>query len=103
MIEMEDTNDRDMNFSENFVIISSRKTDFLTRFIANLKSEREERIPPNSISEVVHIVASLDPLLFVSPSELREGHLHLDTQLEDLDREKIGEEVYRKTSKEGEK
>jgi hypothetical protein len=93
---MEDTNDRDMNFSENFVIISSRKTDFLTRFIEKLKSESEERIQPDTISEVVHIVASLDPLLFVSQKEIKEGHLHLDTKLEDLDREKIGEEIAKK-------
>ncbi|QRF75300.1 hypothetical protein Thermo_00794 [Thermoplasmatales archaeon] len=104
---MEDTNDRDMNFSENFVIISSRKTDFLTIFIKifiqKLKSEGKVHITPGIISKIVHIVASLDPLLFVSPSELEEGHLHLDTKLEKLDREKIGEEVYRKMSEEGEK
>ena len=93
MIKMEDADDRDMNFSENFVIISSRKTDFLTRFIEKLKFESKERITPDIISEIVHVVASLDPLLFVSPKELREGHLYLDTSLEDLDRDKIGEQI----------
>ncbi|MFG1449599.1 MAG: hypothetical protein AAE983_03030 [Thermoplasmataceae archaeon] len=90
---MEDTNDRDMNFSENFVIMSSRKTDFLTRFIEKLKSDSEEPISPDIISEVVHIVATLDPLLFVSPKELANGHLYLSTSLEELDRKKIGEEI----------
>lgn len=89
----EDINDRDMNFSENFVIISSRKTDFLTIFIEKLRAENEEIITPNLISEIVHIVAKLDPLLFLSQMELNEGHLHLDTRLEELDREKIGEEI----------
>jgi hypothetical protein len=46
---MEDTNDRDMNFSENFVIISSRKTDFLDVFINKMKSENDKAITPNII------------------------------------------------------
>ncbi len=90
---MEDADDRDMNFSKNFVIISSRKTDFLTRFIEKLKSESEERLQPDTISEVVQILASLDPLLFVSSKELTDGHLYLGTSLEELDRKKIGEEI----------
>lgn len=90
---MEDTNDRDMNFSENFVIISSRKTDFLTGLIKELKPTPEVHIPPHIISEIVHIVASLDPLLFVSSKELKDGHLYLGTLLEELNREKIGEEI----------
>ena len=57
----EDINDRDMNFSENFVIISSRKTDFLTIFIEKLRAENEEIITPNVFSEIAHIVAKLDP------------------------------------------
>ncbi|MHB8357971.1 MAG: hypothetical protein ACYDCP_00495 [Thermoplasmataceae archaeon] len=92
----EDINDRDMNFSENFVIISSRKTDFLTIFIEKLRAENEEIITPNVISAIVHIVAKLDLLLFLSRTELKEGYLHIDTSLEELDREKIGEEIAKK-------
>lgn len=95
---MEDINDREMNFSENFVIISSRKTDFLARFIEKLKSESKERITPDIISEIVHVVASLDPLLFVSSIELRDGHLYLKTSIEDLDRENIGQEIAKRLS-----
>ncbi len=92
-METDNVDDKEMNFSENFVIVSSRKTDFLTKFIEKLRAENEEIITPNLISEIVHIVAKLDPLLFLSQMELNEGHLHLDTRLEELDREKIGEEI----------
>ena len=90
---MEDTHDRYMNFSENFVIISSRKTDFLSIFINKMRSENMETMTPNLISYLVEVVASLDPLLFVSPKEIKDGHLYLDTSLEELNREKIGEEI----------
>ncbi len=96
MISIEDTNDRDMNFSENFVIISSRKTDFLSIFINNMKSENNKTMTPNLISYMVRVVASLDPLLFVSPKEIKDGHLYLETSLEELNREKIGEEIARR-------
>ena len=92
---MEDTNDRDMNFSENFVIISSRKTDFLRIFINKMKSENDKSITPNIILYLVGVVASLDPLLFVSPKEIKDGHLYLETSLEELNRERIGEEIAR--------
>ncbi len=85
--------DREMNFSENFLIISSRKADFLTKFIDRLRREDSETLSPSTISEIVGIVAFLDPLLFVSPKELKDGHLHLETTLEELDREKIGNEI----------
>ncbi len=90
---MEDKNDKNMNFIENFVIISSRKMDFLTGLIRKLKSNPEVPTSPDTISEIVSIVASLDPLLFVSPKEIEERHLYLGTLLEDLDRKKIGEEI----------
>ncbi|WMT53238.1 hypothetical protein [Ferroplasma acidiphilum] len=90
---MEDKMDKNMNFSENFVIISSRKMDFLTGLIEKLKSNPEAPTSPDIISEIVRIVASLDPLLFVSPKEIEERHLYLGTLLEDLDRKKIGEEI----------
>ena len=90
---MEDTHDRYMNFSENFVIISSRKTDFLDVFINKMKSQNDKAITPNIILYLVGVVASLDPLLFVSPKEIKDGHLYLDTSLEELNREKIGEEI----------
>ena len=96
MISIEDTNDRDMNFSENFIIISSRKTDFLSIFINNMKSENNKTMTPNLISYMVRVVASLDPLLFVSPKEIKDGHLYLETSLEELNREKIGEEIARR-------
>lgn len=93
MMNEKETNDRKMNLAENFVIISSRKIDFLTKFIEKLKSENKKKITPDFISEAVHIVASLDPLLFISQKELRDGHLYLETSLEKLDREKIGKEI----------
>ena len=96
MIKMEDINDREMNFSENFVIISSRKTDFLGIFINKMRSENMETMTPNLISYLVEVVASLDPLLFVSPKEIKDGHLYLETSLEELNRERIGEEIARR-------
>lgn len=96
MINLVDSDDREKNFSENFVIISSRKTDFLREFIDKIKFENKETITPVHIREMVHVVASLDPLLFVSPNEIKEGHLFLETQMEELDREKIGEELARR-------
>lgn len=93
MMKETESNDRDMNFAENFVIISSRKTDFTTTFVKKLKAENEENILPKVINEIVKIVASLDPSLFVSSKELKEGHIYLETKLEDINREKIGEEI----------
>jgi len=90
---MEDKNDKYMNFSENFVIISSRKMDFLTMLIDELKSNPEVSITPDIISEIARIVASLDPSLFVSPKEIKNGRLYLGTLPQDLDRRKIGEEI----------
>ena len=93
---MKDEEDGNMNFSENLLIISSRKAEFLYKFIERLKKEDDESLTPTAISEIVGIVASLDPLLFVSPKELKEKRLFLDTTLEDIDRGKIGNTIAEK-------
>lgn len=85
-----------MNFSENFIVIASRKADFVEKFIERLKEERELSMTPKDISEIAETVAKLDPLLFLSLKEKNEGHLYFGTSMEDLDREKIAEEIYKK-------
>lgn len=89
----EEANNRERNFSENFVIVSSRKTDFTAKFIEKLKKENNKAITPSVISEIVHIIARLDPTLFLSQIELKEGHVYLDTSMENLDRNRIGDEI----------
>jgi hypothetical protein len=94
----EEVNDRERNFSENFVIVSARKTDFTARFIEKLRAENNKAITPEVISKIVSIVAKLDPILFLSQTELKERHILIGTSLEDLDRNKIGEEIAKRLS-----
>ena len=93
MMNEEEENDKDMNFSENFLIISSRKLDFLSVLVNILRTKQDKNITPETITTLVETVAELDPLLFISAKELREGHLLWSTSLEDLDRERLGNEV----------
>lgn len=90
---MEPEENRETNFSENFLIISSRKSDFLSALVNKLRAELGENLTPETITTLVEIVAKLGPLLFISVKELREGHLFWSTSLEDLDRERIGNEI----------
>ncbi len=92
------SNDKDKNFAENLAIISSRKLDFLKIFIEALKMDPESKgaVTPSLIYEIRQIIASLDPLLFLTQKERQEGRLYLSTQLKDLDERKIGEEIYKR-------
>ena len=85
--------DKIKNFSENYIIISSRKIDFVVKFIKNLASEKGIILSPDAISRIVDIVAKLEPILFLSPRELKENRIYLNTPMEELDRNRIGEKI----------
>lgn len=93
MMNEEDENDKDMNFSENFLIISSRKLDFLSALVNILRTKQDKNMTPETITTLVETVAKLDPLLFISAKERKVGHLLWSISLEDLDREMIGNEI----------
>jgi hypothetical protein len=82
-----------MNFSENLLTISSQKVDFLSALANILRAKQGKNITPERITTLMETVAKLEPLLFISAKELREGHSLWSISLEDLDRELIGNEI----------
>ncbi len=90
---MEHSDEESFNFTENYLLITSRKTDFSTRFIEKFRSEHKELVIDDLIFKVAEIISKMDPLLFISEKERKEGHLWLKTPLSDISLREIGEEI----------
>ncbi len=87
-----DDNNNDYNIIENIVIISLRKETYILSILKSL----EKRNTNNNLKErIKKIIVKMDPILFVSDKEREIEHLINNTCLEDLDREKIAEELKR--------
>jgi hypothetical protein len=83
------------NLLINLSVIILRKIDFFNIYTKELAATVEESEIYDITPRILDILATMDSFLFMSKEELDLGTLIDSTQLGDLDREKIGNEISR--------
>ena len=78
------------NIIENIVIMSIRKETYVLSILTTLEGKSMDY---NLAEKIKLIIANMDPVLFISDKEAKCGHLITNTNLEELDRSKIAEEL----------
>ena len=79
------------NFLKNISVIIMRKIAFFKIYMKTLADEVGEVEAKHLDPDILKTLSSMDPQFFVSKKELEAGSIIASTELEDIDRKKIGE------------